>query len=53
MKGLLAISAMCITDCTETGQLTCPDGSCIMSEWLCDGEADCPSNWDEQNCCKI
>ncbi|XP_052085340.1 uncharacterized protein LOC127722981 isoform X2 [Mytilus californianus] len=41
-----------LPNCTLTGQETCPDGSCIMSEWLCDGEADCSDNWDEQNCSK-
>ncbi|XP_071144475.1 uncharacterized protein [Mytilus edulis] len=41
-----------LPNCTLTGQQTCPDGSCIMSEWLCDGEADCSDKWDEQNCTK-
>ena len=39
-----------ITECTED-QFQCPEGSCISSIWLCDGEIDCHlSGADEANC---
>ena len=38
--------------CTH-GQVACPDGKCIMAEWLCDGRNECEGGWDERNCCKF
>ena len=35
------------------GRHKCKDGTCILREWLCDHEADCPDNSDEVNCCKF
>ncbi|KAK3084412.1 hypothetical protein FSP39_013139 [Pinctada imbricata] len=32
------------------GQSTCAAGQCIQSEWMCDGEIDCPGGDDEVNC---
>ena len=28
----------------------CEDGDWIFSNWVCDGENDCPSGEDEENC---
>ena len=35
------------------GQYKCPEGNCIMAEWLCDGEWDCHNGTDEQLCRKF
>ncbi|XP_062577031.1 mucin-2-like [Saccostrea cucullata] len=32
------------------GEKRCLDGSCVPSEWFCDGEIDCPDKSDEQVC---
>jgi hypothetical protein len=32
------------------GQFKCNNGTCIMKEWLCDGDVDCPLGEDEENC---
>lgn len=32
------------------GQFKCPNGPCIMSEWFCDRQRDCPDGEDEANC---
>ncbi|XP_041354337.1 very low-density lipoprotein receptor-like [Gigantopelta aegis] len=34
--------------CPLPGMLTCADGTCIMPEWVCDGEPDCDT--DETGC---
>jgi len=36
-------------DC-PMNQYRCPNAQCIMSEWLCDGQSDCPNAEDESSC---
>ena len=51
MKCIYLLSNLSLDGCAN-GQVRCeePNGKCIMSEWLCDGWADCKSGWDERNC---
>ena len=35
--------------CTNT-QFVCHDKTCILKQYSCDGETDCPDNSDEYNC---
>jgi len=32
------------------GQVKCPAGGCVVEERVCDGQNDCPSGKDEENC---
>lgn len=41
-----------LTDC-PMGQYKCPEGKCIMKEWLCDSYVDCQGGADEANCGKL
>lgn len=54
---------LCLSECIERlsfvekavcvfGQKSCDNGHCIMSEWFCDGDKDCPNGEDEKNCGK-
>ena len=45
-------SSMFVSVCSM-GQYKCPEGNCIMAEWLCDGEWDCHNGTDEQLCRKF
>ena len=40
------------TDRCGSGMSPCNDGRCIPSGWLCDGQRDCATGEDEQNCSK-
>lgn len=32
----------------------CPGGArCILKSWFCDGDVDCPDEWDESNCTTV
>ncbi|XP_025094405.1 low-density lipoprotein receptor-like [Pomacea canaliculata] len=38
------------TDCSGNHQVKCGDGTCIPSEYLCDGDNDCSDKADEVHC---
>ena len=42
----------CLQDqgCPDPAGFSCNDGSTIASDWVCDGDADCPQGEDELNC---
>jgi len=40
---------MDIVDC-PMNQYRCPGAQCIMAEWRCDGQVDCPDAQDESFC---
>ena len=31
----------------DVPKFQCPDGTCLRSDWKCDGEKDCPNGEDE------
>lgn len=38
----------------DANEVLCPDSRralCIPTSWICDGEEDCTSGWDEKNNC--
>eukprot|EP00088_Acartia_fossae_P021439 TRINITY_DN2288_c0_g1_i20.p1 TRINITY_DN2288_c0_g1~~TRINITY_DN2288_c0_g1_i20.p1 ORF type:complete len:402 (+),score=50.34 TRINITY_DN2288_c0_g1_i20:119-1324(+) len=42
-----------ITECQDTTNFQCKNGTCIPFEWTCDGTADCLNSEDEQTCIDI
>ena len=40
----LCVNAFCAAATCDNGQFRCDDGTCLMPEWLCDGQNDCPWN---------
>jgi len=45
----ITVTEVDFVDC-PMNQYRCPNAQCIMSEWLCDGQVDCPNAEDESSC---
>ena len=39
--------------CLKDNELGCADGTCLVSEFFCDGSVDCPDESDEGWCGKV
>lgn len=41
-----------IEHCENPEDFRCSKDLCIKQSYVCNGEKDCPNNWDEENCGK-